>query len=62
MKCRQCKRKVRDSFADKMVHVMRFHPDLLLSRVQTIPELSRSIGEQFAELLKGKSQNAIGNR
>jgi hypothetical protein len=62
MKCQQCKRKVRESFSDKLLHVMKYHPDMLLTRVQHIPAISRSIGEQFAELLKGTSRNAIGNR
>lgn len=59
MKCNKCRRRVRDSFSDKLLHVMQYHPEMLLTRVARVPEISRSIGEQLAELLKGKTHELI---
>lgn len=52
MKCAMCKRKVRDSFADKLKHMMQFHPDRLVQNAAVkLPSISRSIGEQLGEIL-----------
>ena len=55
MKCYKCNRRVRDSFSDKLLHLMKYHPDQLLTRVHKLPSISYSIGEQLAMFLKGKS-------
>lgn len=54
MNCNQCNRRVRDSFSDKLLHMMKYHPDQLLTWVHKLPAISYTIGEQLAMLLKGK--------
>lgn len=54
MKCNYCKRRVRDSFADKLKHVWSYHPDHLISRFQHWPQISFELGSMFGEKLKRK--------
>jgi hypothetical protein len=53
MKCNLCKRRVRNSFMDKLTHMMNYHPDKLLDRLSHIPELSYNFGAAMAESIKG---------
>lgn len=57
MKCNLCKRKVRNSFVDKLKHAIEYHPDTLLSRFNHLPAIAYSVGERLgvkARSLYGK--------
>lgn len=49
MKCNECNRKIRDSFTDKLQHVMTYHPDRFIAAVSQWPEISRAIGYHIGE-------------
>lgn len=52
MKCNDCKRKVRNSFMDKLQHVIDYHPDRFIKVVAQWPEISRSVGIHIGEQTK----------
>ena len=53
MTCNKCKRRVRDSFTDKLQHMAAYHPDLMFEKIQRLPiERLYQIGEQLGKMVK----------
>lgn len=51
MTCKMCKRTVKNSFVDKLAHMVNYHPDTLLVNASRLPNWSRTAGEKMADLL-----------
>lgn len=61
MTCNFCARKVENTFAEKFMHVLQYHPEYLLARLEEIAGASYRIGANIADMMKG-SRHAISNR
>lgn len=53
MKCNECKRKVRNSFVDKLNHVAKYHPDRIVTSLPMVANVSLIVGQSLGDKLKG---------
>src|SRR5262245_1908630 len=53
MKCHVCQRRVRNSFNDKLQHVLKYHPDRLIAGLPLVASVARAMGETLGERMKG---------
>jgi 3-methyladenine DNA glycosylase AlkC len=52
MTCNECKRRVRNSFTDKLNHVLNYHPDRFIAAVSQWPQISKAVGQHIGEQTK----------
>ena len=53
MRCKLCKRKVRNSFNDRLTHIARYHPEKIVLSLPMVANVSRVFGEMLGDRLKG---------
>jgi len=51
--CEECGRKIRNSFMDKLNHMVQYHPDRILNRWKDAPQVGYSIGYRLGQMVKG---------
>lgn len=62
MKCLKCNRRVKDADVSRFNHVIRYHPELLISRLGSVLNESSliSVGEIFGQMTKRALDKAYG--
>jgi hypothetical protein len=63
LKCNECGKRVKDDPASKIKHIIKFHPDIFVSRALPgimNPDLYFELGQQLGKIVKRELRQLYG--